>query len=422
MQNFSYRHSELFIEDVSVLEVARRFGTPCYVYSKTAIEQNWLAFDQAFKEQSHLICYAVKANSNLTILKLLAQLGSGFDIVSLGELERVLKAGGAPEKIVFSGVGKRRDEMQRALEVGIHCFNVESQAELERLNQVAMEIGIIAPISLRVNPDVDAGTHPYISTGLKENKFGIDINQALDVYLRAMELSHVEIVGVDCHIGSQLTDTSPFVSALERVLNLIDRLEARGIRLKHLDIGGGLGISYRDEVPPPPAAYAQALLSSLNRPALKIILEPGRAIVGNAGALLTTVEYIKPGELKNFAIIDAAMNDLIRPTLYSAWQNIIPAYKKQGDDNKRRYDVVGPVCETGDFLGKDRDLIIEQGDLLAVCSAGAYGFSMSSNYNTRPRSAEVLIAGENTTLIRRRETIEELFAAEIDINVSVSKT
>lgn len=411
MDHFTYRNGRLCAEDVDLAEIARTHGTPCYVYSRATLERHWHAFDCAFAGRDHLVCYAVKANSNLAVLNILARLGSGFDIVSAGELERVLRAGGDASKVVFSGVGKRADEMRRALEVGIYCFNVESVAELERLNAVAAEMGMRAPVSLRVNPDVDARTHPYISTGLKENKFGIDIAEAPAAYARAAELSHIDIVGVDCHIGSQLTEATPFVAALDRVLNLVDELAAQGITIQHLDIGGGLGIPYSDETPPSPAEYAAALLKKLEGRPYKILLEPGRAIAGNAGVLLTTVEYLKCTAHKNFAIVDAGMNDLIRPALYKAWQEIIPVLPNT-DSASRLYDIVGPVCETGDFLGKDRQLNILPGDLLAVRSAGAYGFVMSSNYNTRPRAAEVMVDGDKAQLVRAREKLEDLFAGE----------
>lgn len=411
MDHFTYRNGRLCAEDVDLAETARAHGTPCYVYSRATLERHWHAFDSAFAGRDHLVCYAVKANSNLAVLNILARLGSGFDIVSAGELERVLRAGGDASKVVFSGVGKRADEMRRALEVGIYCFNVESVAELERLNAVAAEMGMRAPVSLRVNPDVDARTHPYISTGLKENKFGIDIAEAPAAYARATELAHIDIVGVDCHIGSQLTEATPFVDALDRVLNLVEELAAQGIAIQHLDIGGGLGIPYSDETPPSPAEYATALLKKLEGRPYKILLEPGRAIAGNAGVLLTTVEYLKCTTHKNFAIVDAGMNDLIRPALYKAWQEIIPVLPNT-DSESRLYDIVGPVCETGDFLGKDRQLNIQPGDLLAVRSAGAYGFVMSSNYNTRPRAAEVMVDGKNSHLVRAREKLEDLFAGE----------
>ncbi len=411
MDHFEYRNGRLHAEDVPVVDIAAAVGTPCYIYSRATIERHWHAFDRAFGDHPHLICYAVKANSNLAVLNVLARLGSGFDIVSVGELERVLAAGGDPRKIVFSGVGKRRDELERALAVGIRCFNVESETELTLLEQVAAARSRRAPVSLRINPDVDANTHPYISTGLKQNKFGIDVERALAVYLRAAVSPHLEVVGVDCHIGSQLIRVAPFVDALERVLALVTRLEGQGIRIRHLDLGGGLGIRYRDEEPPLPADHAAALMEHLRGTPYEILIEPGRAIVGNAGILVTQVELLKRGEDKNFAVVDAAMNDLLRPALYSAWQAIIPVTPRAGGE-PRRYDVVGPICETGDFLGRDRELRIEPGDLLAVRSAGAYGFSMSSNYNSRPRAAEIMVDGDRFQVVRRRETVAELFAGE----------
>lgn len=410
MNYFTYVDDRLYAEEVDVAELAARYGTPLYIYSRGVLESRWRAFDAALQGREHLICYAVKANSNLAVLSVLAKLGSGFDIVSIGELERVLRAGGDPRKVVFSGVGKRMDEMRHALEVGIYCFNVESEPELERLNAVAGEVGARAPVSLRVNPDVDARTHPYISTGLKENKFGIEIGRAPEVYARAAEMSHIDVVGVDCHIGSQLIDTAPFVAALQRVLALVDSLAQRGIALRHIDAGGGLGVRYREETPPTPEAYVAALVSALGERECKLLVEPGRSIVGNAGILLTRVEYLKIAEHKNFAVVDAAMNDLIRPALYSAWQDIVPVHKQERPTH--RYDVVGPVCETGDFLGKDRELAIAAGDLLAVMSAGAYGFVMSSNYNTRPRPAEILVNGAAYSVARRRETLDDLWTGE----------
>ncbi|HHM04507.1 MAG TPA: diaminopimelate decarboxylase [Gammaproteobacteria bacterium] len=410
MDHFTSKTGVLHAEDVSLADIARRYGTPCYVYSRATIERHWRAFAEALAGQSHLICYSVKANSNLAVLNLLARLGSGFDIVSVGELERVLRAGGDPAKVVFSGVGKRRDELARALAVGIQCFNVESAAELQRLHEVAMEMGRRAPVSLRVNPDVDAGTHPYISTGLKENKFGIPVDQALALYAEAAALPHIELVGMDCHIGSQLTSVRPFVDALQRVLVLVDRLAGQGIALRHLDIGGGLGIPYRDEVPPSPGEYARAVKAALAGRELTLFIEPGRAIAGNAGVLLTRVEYLKHGPDKNFAIVDAGMNDLLRPALYQAWQAIVPVIPRDG--TAETYDIVGPVCETGDFLGKDRALVLAEGDLLAVRSAGAYGFTMSSTYNSRPRPAEVMVDGAQAHLVRARETVEGLMAGE----------
>ena len=417
MDYFNYRDGRLWAEDVDIAAHIGQWGTPCYVYSRATLERHWRAFDDALSTLPHLVCYAVKANSNLAVLNVLARLGSGFDIVSVGELERVLAAGGDAAKTVFSGVGKRHDEIERALEAGIRCFNVESLAELELIEQVAGAHGANAPVSLRVNPDVDARTHPYISTGLKENKFGISIDDALIAYQRAAEADHIDVHGIDCHIGSQLTEIAPFVDALERVLALVDRLAEQGIVLKHLDMGGGLGIRYRDEEPPQPAEHAAALASKLQGRDLEILIEPGRAIAGNAGILLTEVLFLKHHEHKNFAVVDAAMNDLMRPSLYSAWQEIIPLKQRQqaSSDNAasvKSYDVVGPVCETGDFLGKDRDLALEQGDILAVRSSGAYGFSMSSNYTTRPRAAEIMVDGDVATVVRERETLLKLMQGE----------
>ena len=411
MDHFEYKGGQLYAEDVPVQQIARAHGTPSYVYSRATLERHWHAFDKAFANHPHLICYAVKANSNLAVLNVLARLGSGFDIVSQGELERVLQAGGDPGKVLFSGVGKRPEEMQRALEVGIRCFNVESVSELERLSQVATAMGKQAPVALRVNPDVDANTHPYISTGLKENKFGIDINLAPEAYLKAASLPGLSISGIDCHIGSQLTELTPFMDALDRVLLLADDLAERGIAIDHLDLGGGLGVRYDDEEPPVPADYAEALSQRLSNTGYEIFLEPGRAIAANAGILLTRVEYLKPTEEKDFAIIDAAMNDLIRPALYQSYQEIIPAVEHP-DGRAGQYDLVGPICETGDFLGKQRDLSLSEGDLLAVRSSGAYGFTMSSNYNSRPRAAEVMVDGDQMQLIRERETLEDLWRGE----------
>ena len=411
MDHFQYRDGELYAEDVPLQAVAERFGTPCYVYSRATLERHWHAFDDAFGDHPHLVCYAVKANSNLGVLNLLARLGSGFDIVSVGELERVLAAGGAPDKVLFSGVGKQEREMRRALEVGIRCFNVESASELERLNRVAGEMDRRAPISLRVNPDVDAQTHPYISTGLRENKFGIAIEDAAALYRHAQTLPHLAVTGVDCHIGSQLTQLGPFLDALERVLVLVERLQGEGIEIRHLDLGGGLGVRYRDEVPPLPSDYAGALLRRLAQAPFEILIEPGRAIAANAGVLLTRVEYLKHSPSKDFAVIDAAMNDLIRPALYQAWQPIV-SVEERPHGVHGVYDLVGPICETGDFLGKQRALTLAEGSLLAVRGSGAYGFSMASNYNSRPRAAEVMVDGERMHLVRRRETIAELFAGE----------
>lgn len=411
MDHFQYQSGSLHAEQVSVAAIAERFGTPTYIYSRAALEQHWQAFDEAFAEMPHLVCYAVKANSNLAVLNVLARRGSGFDIVSAGELARVIAAGGEAAKTVFSGVGKTEAEIEYALQQGIRCFNVESIPELSRINDVAHRLNTKAPISIRVNPDVDAQTHPYISTGLKENKFGIAIEDARAVYRSASEMSHLDIVGVDCHIGSQLTSVAPFVDALKRVLALIDELKADGTVIKHLDIGGGLGIHYRDETPPTPAEYAAKLKPLLAGRDLEILLEPGRAIAGNAGILLTKVEFIKPTEAKQFAIVDAAMNDLLRPALYQSWQAIVTV-DAESTAPKAVYDIVGPICETGDFLGKDRELAIEQGDLLAIRSAGAYGFTMSSNYNSRPRAAEVMVDGAEMHVVRERETVQSLFAGE----------
>lgn len=411
MDDFAYRGGILHAEDVDLRNIAAEFGTPCYVYSRAAIERQWRAFDEAFRSREHLVCFAVKACSNIAILNLLARLGSGFDIVSVGELERVLAAGGDAGKTVFSGVGKGREEIRRALKAGIYCFNVESAAELERIDAVAGESGRRAPISLRVNPDVDARTHPYISTGLKENKFGIPIAEAADLIARAARMDHVRLIGLDCHIGSQLTSTAPFEDALDRLLNLVDVLARHGIELHHLDVGGGLGVRYRTEQPPSPADYAAALLRRLGDRPGKLLIEPGRAVVANAGILLTRVEYLKPGEDKNFAIVDAAMNDLIRPALYDAWHEILPVVSRTGQPASV-YDIVGPVCETGDFLGQARELVLQPDDLLAVCSAGAYGFAMSSNYNSRPRAAEILVDRGRSHLIRERESLTELYAGE----------
>jgi diaminopimelate decarboxylase len=411
MDYFKYQHQQLHAEEVPVQQIADTHGTPCYVYSRATLERHWHAFDRAFANHPHLICYAVKANSNLAVLNVLARLGSGFDIVSQGELERVLQAGGDPGKVLFSGVGKRPEEMQRALEVGIRCFNVESISEMERLSQVASAMGKQAPVALRVNPDVDANTHPYISTGLKENKFGIDINLAPEAYLKAASLPGLKISGIDCHIGSQLTELAPFLDALDRVLLLTESLAKNGIAIDHLDLGGGLGVRYDDEEPPVPADYAEAMSGRLANTTYEIFLEPGRAIAANAGILLTRVEYLKPTEEKDFAIIDAAMNDLIRPALYQSYQEIIPAVEHPGG-RTGTYDLVGPICETGDFLGKQRELSLSEGDLLAVRSSGAYGFTMSSNYNSRPRAAEVMVDGDQMQLIRERETLEDLWRGE----------
>ncbi len=410
MDHFLYRDGELFAEDVPVADIAAAHGTPLYVYSRATLERHYKAFDSALGDRPHQVCYAVKANSNLAVLDVLARLGAGFDIVSVGELERVLAAGGDPAKTVFSGVAKRADELTRALEAGVACFNLESAAELERLEAVAAAHGKVAAVSVRVNPDVDAGTHPYISTGLKENKFGVDVDTARAMYRRAADSAHLRVTGIDCHIGSQLTRALPFVDALDRLLALADQLTEDGIAIHHLDIGGGLGIRYKDESPPLPADYLAPILDRLGDRPYALWLEPGRAIAGNAGILLTRVEFLKSNPHKHFAIIDAAMNDLIRPALYSAWMDIVPARPRAGEP--KAYDLVGPVCETGDFLGKERQLVLEPGDLLAVRSAGAYGFVMSSNYNTRPRAAEVMVDGEQVHVVRARETVEQLLAGE----------
>jgi diaminopimelate decarboxylase len=410
MSYFYNRDGELFAENVALTTIAELHGTPTYVYSRAALTEHFLAYENALSDCNHLVCYAVKANSNIAVLNVLAKLGAGFDIVSVGELDRVLAAGGTPEKIIFSGVGKQPIEMERALEVGIHCFNVESEAELHMLNRVARSLGKTANISLRVNPDVDANTHPYISTGLRENKFGIDIHRALEVYLCAKDMEALNIVGVDCHIGSQLTETAPFIDALTRVLALVDQLEEQGIHLQHLDLGGGLGVCYQDEQPPHPADYIAELREHLSDRNLTLVLEPGRSIAANAGVLLTRVQYLKPGQEKNFAIVDGAMNDMIRPALYQAWLNIEPVTPRLGVASK--WDIVGPVCETGDFLGKDRNMVIAQDDLLCIGSSGAYGFTMSSNYNSRGRAAEIMVDGDKIYEIRKRETFDDLIRGE----------
>jgi len=410
MNYFDYRDGRLCAEGVALTRIAERYGTPTYVYSRAALTEHFMAYQDALADRHHLICYAVKANSNLAVLNVLAQLGAGFDIVSVGELERVLAAGGDPAKVIFSGVGKQPSEMARALQVGIHCFNVESEAELAVLNRVAGESGKKANISLRVNPDVDAKTHPYISTGLRDNKFGIDISQALDVYLTANKMPHLTIIGIDCHIGSQLTEIAPFIDALNRVLKLVEQLSANGIKLEHLDLGGGLGVCYQNEQPPHPSEYIAAIRQQLDQSPMTLVLEPGRSIAANAGILLTRVEYLKPGKDKNFAIVDAAMNDMIRPALYEAWMAIEPVSPHTGSPH--HWDIVGPVCETGDFLGKNRRLSLEQGDLLCVYSAGAYGFTMSSNYNSRGRAAEIMVDGNRAHQVRARETVEDLIRGE----------
>ena len=412
MDFFQYKNNQLMAENLPVKQLAEQFGTPLYVYSRATLERHWHAFNNAFGEHPHLVCFAVKSNPNIAILNVMAKLGSGFDIVSQGELERVLAAGGDAAKVVFSGVAKSRQEIARALEVNIRCFNVESEAELLRINQIAGEMGKIAPISLRVNPDVDAHTHPYISTGLKENKFGVSVEQAREVYKLANTLPNIKIVGMDCHIGSQLTELQPFLDAVDRLIVLMEQLKQDGIHLKHLDLGGGLGVTYTDEAPPHPTEYAKALWEKLSAfSELEIIVEPGRAITANAGILVTKVEYLKSNESRNFAIVDAGMNDMIRPALYQAYMNILEIDRTLAREEKI-YDVVGPICETSDFLGKQRKLAIAEGDYLAQRSAGAYGASMSSNYNSRPRTAEVMVDGDKAHLIRRREALNELWQLE----------
>jgi len=410
MDHFDYQGGRLCAEQVDVSALADQHGTPLYVYSRATLERHWKAFDGALGDHPHLVCYAVKANSNLAVLGVLAKLGSGFDIVSGGELARVLRAGGDPARIVFSGVGKTVAEMEMALETGIRCFNVESTAELARLNEVAGAHGVSAPVSLRVNPDVDAHTHPYISTGLKENKFGIDVVSAHTAYRQAADSAHLDVQGIDCHIGSQLTEITPFVDALDRVLELVEHIESDGIAIHHIDLGGGLGVCYHNEHPPLPEQYVRPLMARLAKSDKEILIEPGRAIAANAGILVTELQYLKETTERNFAIVDAAMNDLLRPALYQAWQDIVPVIPHEGE--ARRWDVVGPVCETGDFLGKDRELVLAQGDRLAVRSAGAYGFTMASNYNSRPRPAEILVDGDKAYVIRERETVEGLFEGE----------
>ena len=411
MENFPYRDGSLYAENVPVSDIAATHGTPCYIYSRAALESAFGEYQHALEGSDHLICYAVKANANLAVLNVLARLGAGFDIVSGGELERVIAAGGDPANCVFSGVGKKPGEMVRALELGIHCFNLESAAELEVLNRVAGELGLVAPISVRVNPDVDAKTHPYISTGLRENKFGVTADEALRVYQRAAQLSHVQVVGMDCHIGSQLTEISPFVDALHRLLALIDTLAELGIAIRHLDLGGGLGVRYQDEQPPSIAEFIETIRRELDGRDIKLLFEPGRSIAANAGVLVTQVEYLKPTPEHNFALVDAAMNDMIRPALYQAWLDIQPVRHNSGGKTAR-WDVVGPVCETGDFLGKDRELTLTQGELLAIFGAGAYGFTMSSNYNSRGRAPEIMVDGDSVHLIRERETIADMMRPE----------
>jgi diaminopimelate decarboxylase len=411
MQAFHYVNGRLCVEKVPLADIAGNFGTPVYVYSRSAIEDQWRSYDAEFGERDHLLCYAVKANGNLAILDLLARLGSGFDIVSGGELQRVLRAGGRADRVVFSGVGKTRAEMQMALAAGIKCFNVESRAELVLLDAAAAEAGVSAPVSVRVNPDVDADTHPYIATGLRESKFGIDIAEARDVYTEAGALQHIEVVGIDCHIGSQIVSLDPFRNALQRVMALVAELKEAGLQLRHIDVGGGLGIRYRDEAPPEPAALAREVCEAIPGAGYQLLIEPGRSIVGPAGVLLTSVLYLKDNGDKHFAVVDAAMNDLMRPALYDAWQDILPV-AAETRAQPRLYDVVGPVCESGDFLGRGRQLALQEGDLLAVSDAGAYGFCMSSNYNARPRAAEVMVAGAQVFGIRERESLDDLMRGE----------
>ena len=411
MEHFSYKDNSLLVEDASIASIAERYGTPCFIYSKAALEQNYQAYEKAFEGHSHLICYAVKANSNLAVLNVLAKLGAGFDIVSGGELDRVIAAGGDPKKVTFSGLGKTTQEIYKALDKGIHCFNIESEAELFRINEIAVNNSQVAPISIRVNPDVNAETHPYISTGLKENKFGLSMEKAIQLYLHATKMKGIFIKGLDFHIGSQLTSIKPILDALDRILTLNDQLISRDIIIEHINIGGGLGVTYEDEMPPTPNELILAVKEKLHSIDLKIVVEPGRSIAANAGILVTRVEYLKNHEEKNFAIIDGAMNDLIRPALYGAWQKIVPVKKATGNENTT-YDIVGPICESADALGKSRSLNINAGDLLAIKSAGAYGFVMSSNYNTRPRAPEIMISGSQAHLVRERETVSDLFQNE----------
>ena len=411
MDHFNYKSDSLHCEDVAIKELAENYGTPLYVYSRATLERHWHAFDQALAGRDHLVCYAVKANSSLGVLNVLARLGSGFDIVSGGELQRVLRAGGDPDKIVFSGVGKLPQEIALALDSGIHCFNVESEQELNQINQIAGQKSLVARVSFRINPDIDAKTHPYISTGLRENKFGIDIRDAERIYSKAAELPHIDVIGVDCHIGSQLTELSPFVDALQRLLELISRLNDQGINIRHLDLGGGLGIRYRDETPPLPSEWSDALRDQLSAFDGTVVIEPGRAIAGNAGILVSRVIYTKHSDEKNFAVVDAAMNDLIRPALYDAWLEIIRV-DKRSDERERTYDIVGAICETADFLGKDRLISLAPDDLIAIRSSGAYAFSMSSNYNTRGRAAEVMVDGNQHYCIREREVFDDLVRGE----------
>ena len=411
MEHFSYKDNSLLVEDASIASIAERYGTPCFIYSKAALEQNYQAYEKAFEGHPYLICYAVKANSNLAVLNVLAKLGAGFDIVSGGELDRVIAAGGDPKKVTFSGLGNTTQEIYKALDSGIHCFNIESEAELFRINEIAVNCSKVAPISIRVNPDVNAETHPYISTGLKENKFGLSMEKAIQLYLHATKMKGICIKGLDFHIGSQLTSIKPILDALDRILTLNDQLISRDIIIEHINIGGGLGVTYEDEIPPTPNELILAVKEKLHSIDLKIVVEPGRSIAANAGILVTKVEYLKNHEEKNFAIIDGAMNDLIRPALYGAWQKIVPVKKTEGNENTT-YDIVGPICESADVLGKSRSLNINAGDLLAIKSAGAYGFVMSSNYNTRPRAPEIMISGSEIHLIRERETVSALFQNE----------
>ena len=403
MDHFNYQGNSLFAEDVAVADIATKYGTPCFIYSRATLERHYRMYEEALAELPNMICFAVKANSNLAVLNVLARLGAGFDIVSAGELDRVIAAGGDPTRVIFSGLGKKAEEIEKALDANIHCFNIESTAELKRINSIAVAKGCIAPISIRVNPDVDAKTHPYISTGLKENKFGIASDQAMDVYRVAANMPGIEVIGIDCHIGSQLTSTGPFIDAINRLLKIVDNLAAEGIKLRHLDMGGGLGVTYNQEQPPLPSDLIAAVKARFKDRVLSLLVEPGRSISANAGIFVTKVEYLKCNEHKNFAIVDGAMNDLIRPALYNAWQEIVPVQKRDGE--VKSYDVVGPVCESADFLGKERDLNIEADDLLAVRSSGAYSFVMSSNYNTRSRAPELMVDGSNVHVVRARETV-----------------
>ena len=413
MPAFVYTNGKLGAEGVTLADIAGMYGTPCYIYSRAAIEKQWITLNNAIGNRDHLICYAVKANSSLAILNILARLGSGFDIVSAGELQRVIRAGGDPGKVVFSGIGKREDELEYALGQGIKCFNIESGSELLRLDKIASRKKIRAPVSVRVNPDIDVATHPYIATGLKENKFGIPHAEALSVYKQASGLNNIYIRGIDCHIGSQITDLASLTDALERLSELIDTLEQHGIAIQHIDVGGGLGIRYHEETPPSIEDYASAILEHLADDKRQLVIEPGRCITGDAGILLTRVEYLKQTDHRNFAIVDTAMNDLLRPALYDAWHEILPVDEDSGRQGTAIYDIVGPVCESGDFLGKERKLAVKEGDLLAICSAGAYGFVMSSNYNSRPRINEIMIDKDKAYEIRKRETVDALMHGEV---------